>query len=75
MVTVTTSLPKQRSFSKLEIGKNLALVLEKTQMDLNGFIEYPSCGGRPASSETNWVPIDWVGAKAEGILKKRGERV
>jgi hypothetical protein len=75
MVTVSTSLPKQRYLPKLEVGKNLALVLEKAKMNLDRFIEYPPCGGKPGSSEANWVPIDWFGAKIEGILKKRGERV
>jgi hypothetical protein len=75
MVTVTTSVPKQRYIPKLEIGRNLALVLEKARTSLDRFVEYPSSGGKPASSEANWVPIDWFGAKVEGILKKRGERV
>jgi len=75
MGIVTTSYTKQRGLPILEIGRNLALTLEKAGMSLDRFIEYPSYGGKPASSEANWVSIDWFGAKVEGVLKKRGERV
>jgi len=64
MVTLTTSFPKQISLPRLEIGKKL-----------KEFVEYPACSGKPGSSEANWIPVDWFGAKVEGILKKRGERV
>ncbi len=64
MATVDTTFLRQRSFPKLEIGKKL-----------KEFVEYSACSGKPESSEANWIPVDWFGAKIEGILKKRGERV
>lgn len=44
-----------------------------TNMDPASFIEYPACGGRPASSPTNWVPADWLGYHLASILRVTDE--
>ena len=77
MATVdTTFTGRPRSLPKLEIGKGLKTILERTEKGIGEFLSYPSSGRTPGSSETNWVPVDWFCAKIErAILKKRGERL
>lgn len=37
-------------------------------------LEYPSFAGKPASSNNNWVPIDFVNAKLASILGVSDEK-
>lgn len=72
MVTVTTSLPRARSVPRLEIGRNLALMLEKAKTNLDNFVEYP---GSIKGEGGWWRVTEWAEHRIDRALKKRGERV
>jgi len=72
MVTITTSILKQRSFPRLEIGRNLSLALDKANRSLDEFMEYP---GSIKGENGWWRFTEWAEHGIDVALKKRGERV
>ena len=47
----------------------------------NSLLEYPACGGKPASTPNYWVPIDWLNFQISRVfhitdedLKKKSGR-